>query len=575
MSEEIQVSQLNGNVNENVLVDGVNGVNLNDPQEGLVNGNGPSTSAPPTVLPTYDDIFPALASSPATPNGTSLPGQPGGFGISGLSTAGKARPTLKSSNVSKMYRLAPEERRHHRVTDQVLNRICNDIMRKTGTEITKMSSKDGTLSFLISGKDDAANQARRLIANEFQAQVTFSLNIPKEHHRIILGKAGKKLSELEQSTGTKIQIPKQDENSEAIRITGTKESIERAVHEINSISADASSRSVDRLVVPKIYHPFIFGPFNETLNAIMAETGAKVNIPPQMVMKDEITITGDRNAVKAAKDRVSAIYEDIEKNSQTVSIEVKKAQHKYIVGPKGSTLNEIFQSTGVSVEMPPPDTPSETIVLRGQPDKLSKALSVLFEKAHSETEEELVVPSWVQRHILGPKGAKFQALSRDFPKVNVNFDGEESLVKLSGPKEEVAKARQLLKQRADEIIAEISVEEIKVADSAHIKFIVGKNGANLKQIRDETKATIQVITDDDIGSRRGASSELGPQFIRIEGSKEAVSLAKAELEKLLNKLENEVTLELIIERRFYGQIIGSKGENIRDIRNKFNNVCAH
>ena len=61
-------------------------------------------------------------------------------------------------------------------------------------------------------------------------------------------------------------------------------------------------------------------------------------------------------------------------------MEVKKSQHKYIIGPKGNTLQEILETTGVSVEMPPLDSGSETIILRGEPDKLGPALTQVYAK---------------------------------------------------------------------------------------------------------------------------------------------------------------------------------------------------
>ncbi len=434
-----------------------------------------------------------------------------------------------------------------------------------------------------------------MLASEFQAQITQTFNVPKEHHRIILGKGGAKLSALEQSTGTKIQIPKQDDDSTAVRITGTRDSIEKAIHEIQLISNEAFSRHIERVTVPKIYHPFITGPFNRLLEAINRETGAKVNVPPVNVQRDEISITGERNAVLRAKERVLAVFEEKKRTCQTVSIEVKKPQHKYIVGPKGSTLNEIFETTGVSVEMPSSDSTAETIILRGEPEKLANALAVLYQKAHSETEVEIEVPGWIQRHLLGPKGVKFQELNAaEFPAVNVNLGIDEGRIRMNGPVKEVAKATEVLKARAAEIAALLAIEEIKISDAKHIKFIVGKNGGNLKQIREETNATINVIDEASSGgggenraygggksggggsggsNSPGASNPaLGPQFIRIEGTRESVAKAKAELQALLKKLENEVSYELVIERRFYGQIIGAKGEKIRDIRNKFNQV---
>lgn len=61
-----------------------------------------------------------------------------------------------------------------------------------------------------------------------------------------------------------------------------------------------------------------------------------------------------------------------EKRCTTVSVEVPKSQHKYVIGPRGSTISEILQTTGVSVEMPAPDSATGTITLRGPQEKLGQ-----------------------------------------------------------------------------------------------------------------------------------------------------------------------------------------------------------
>lgn len=67
-------------------------------------------------------------------------------------------------------------------------------------------------------------------------QASISISIPKEHHRFILGKSGIKLKELEKTTATKISVPNVADSSDKITITGTKEGIEKAVHEIKVTS---------------------------------------------------------------------------------------------------------------------------------------------------------------------------------------------------------------------------------------------------------------------------------------------------------------------------------------------------
>lgn len=86
------------------------------------------------------------------------------------------------------------------------------------------------------------------------------------------------------------------------------------------------------------------------------------------------------------------------RKTTTISVEVKKSQHKYIIGPKGNTLQEILEATGVSVEMPPLDSGSETIILRGEPDKLGPALTQVYAKVRRSEDREIFFDT--QHHYL-------------------------------------------------------------------------------------------------------------------------------------------------------------------------------
>ena len=73
-----------------------------------------------------------------------------------------------------------------------------------------------------------------------------------------------------------------------------------------------------------------------------------------------------------------------QKRLSSVAVEVKKSQHKYVIGTKGQNLQEILAETGVSVEVPPLDTPSDTITLRGDATKLGLALTAVYTKVSIE-----------------------------------------------------------------------------------------------------------------------------------------------------------------------------------------------
>ena len=76
-------------------------------------------------------------------------------------------------------------------------------------------------------------QAKRMVLNSLQTQGEIQLPIPREHYKYILGKGGLKLKNLELQSTAKIHISKE---TDLITITGTKEGIAMAKHEIQIIS---------------------------------------------------------------------------------------------------------------------------------------------------------------------------------------------------------------------------------------------------------------------------------------------------------------------------------------------------
>jgi hypothetical protein len=72
-----------------------------------------------------------------------------------------------------------------------------------------------------------------------------------------------------------------------------------------------SKQAYERISVPKMYHPFICGAHNEKVTALMNETGVRINIPPLSVQKDEITITGEKEGVMTAKERILNIHQEM------------------------------------------------------------------------------------------------------------------------------------------------------------------------------------------------------------------------------------------------------------------------
>ena len=107
-----------------------------------------------------------------------------------------------------------------------------------------------------------------------------------------------------------------NDTSDKITISGPKEGIDKAIHEIRIISDEQSKQSYEVLSIPKIYHPFITGPNNEYVNKMLAENASvRINVPPLPVMKDEISVAGETEGVQSVKNKIMDLFKDIVSSS--------------------------------------------------------------------------------------------------------------------------------------------------------------------------------------------------------------------------------------------------------------------
>ncbi|KAK1168684.1 vigilin-like [Acipenser oxyrinchus oxyrinchus] len=524
-------------------------------QEQLGAKDMPLGSEDEGALPTYRDAFPPLPEKAASPDGTQEP----------ANAWTKIRP-IKSSMITQVFHVPLEERKYKDMNqfgegDQA--KICVDIMYKTGAHLELSMAKDQGLSIMVSGKLDEVMRARKEIVSRLQTQASATVAIPKEHHRFVIGKNGEKLQELELKTATKIQIPRPDDTSNQIKISGTKEGIEKAKHEILLISAEQDKRAVERVTVEKVYHPFITGPFNKVVSEMMQETGARINIPPPSVNKTEIVITGEKEQVAQAVMLIKKIYEEKKKNVTTIAVEVKKSQHKYVIGPKGNSLHEILEKTGVSVEIPPTDSSSETVILRGEPDRLGQALTEVYAKANSYTLASVSAPSWLHRFIIGKKGQNLAKITQQMPKVHIEFTEGVDKITLEGPTKEMQQVQSQMEAIVIDLVSRMDYTEITVDPKFH-RHLIGKGGANINRIKDQYKVSVRIPPDNEKSN-----------LIRIEGDPQGVIEAKKELLELASRMENERTKDMIIEHRLHRTIIGQKGEKIKEVRDKFPEVIIN
>ncbi len=86
--------------------------------------------------------------------------------------------------------------------------------------------------------------------------------------------------------------------------------------------------------------------------------------------------------------------------------------------------------------------------------------------------------------------------------------------------------------------------------------ILGRGGASINEIKDNTDAQIDVDK---------ASDDSSLTNITVRGSKKAIAAAKTAILAISDQVTDEVNVTLNIENRFHRTLIGAGGQGLKDI----------
>jgi rRNA processing protein Krr1/Pno1 len=477
-------------------------------------------------------------------------------------TSAKVKP-IRSSNVSLVFHLPMDERASGgQPFGEKLSREqerCNQIAHETNTSIELSESKDGTLTVVLNGKREQTEEARRRVVVLLQQQASRELSIPKEFHRGLVGKEGRRLRELEEETDCHIVVPGRDQQSNIIKITGPRDGIEKAAHKIIMFSESQAKMATESVVIEREYWPWIRGANNEIVETMQSQYNVRVNIPPTSANNSVIVVSGEKEGVAKAAAQLKAIHEKAKAKLKVMTVEIPKAQHRYVIGPHGSGIQDILKQTNVSVEVPPEDVDSATITLRGDPVNLAAALPMVYQKATSIITITVPCPVWLHRWIIGVKGAGIRQIQGERQRCQIDFD-ENGTIIVHGPPEEVGPVEAQLSEMAKKMMKEMDSKVVKVAPQHH-RHIIGKQGGVVNKMKTEYNVQISI-----------PENSTNSDEIRIEGPKEGVAKAVKEITELASRIENERSKDIIIEQRFHRQIIGQGGSAVADLRAKFPGV---
>lgn len=534
-----------------------------------------STGSSSRPVVTYNDMFPSLPTAPAAAPIVSASWRPaivakkapvvaapissgkGGRGSS--SSANKAQPV--SLEFSSRMQIHPTEL--ETLPTGTRQDVIKGVMSYTNTVIEMQTNREGVITLLVQGKQPDVINAKRRISQRLMKQVEIKINVPKDYHRFLIGQGGKVRQEMEAKTNARIQIPKAEEETEDILVSGHLGAVQAARVEIFNIVSERTNVGSETLIIDKLYHVFLLNSdrlrqFQET-STVKIKFGTETN-------PDEVQISGKLQEVADAAALIDEIYGEKKRTTKSVSVGVNKKQHRFVIGSKGVNIQEILKATGCAIFVPQSSDPSDSITIVGEDSMILKALEMVMEKARSVSIDELPVSNATYQRYLSSSRGK-QRL-RDFEKdtkCQITFNG--TAVEVQGPPEEVPRVRPLVTDFIKGLKL-LTFDEIQIA-SELIKFVIGKDGQNIKKMKAEhdVEVIVPTLSDD---SSVGASESI--ETILLAGQKDKVKVVKDLLQKTVKEMANFVTETLQVDAKFHSAIIGAKGATIKKISEKYENV---
>ncbi|KAJ3188442.1 hypothetical protein HDU85_005593 [Gaertneriomyces sp. JEL0708] len=566
-----------------------------------------------------EELFPAL---PAAAPGKSPIGSWAAKGVNGPghlkpAPSGSSGP-IRASKVTERLEI-PAELQNRKLQNQkgkplTAAAVCKDIQGRFGTSIDiSTNSKTGVMTVLINGKPSAVKQTKREVVNALTIPVKESVYIPVSVRPHLVGKGGSNIRALAARTMTKIDIPRsQDEPSSApvdehddddmeqeVIIIGDYEGVTEAKREIESLVATRTSKRTVKLTVERSYLPFIAGPNGSQVQLLQLETGTRIHIPPFVATTDrpqnEILIVGERAGVLEAEARIKAIYDEVKRTTRSLVIPVKKRQHRFIIGPKGATLQEILDKTGCSVELPPSSDPAETVTIRGPDKMLSTAVALVIEKANSIVMDEIDVietiastidPELFLRFVYIKERAQLKAIESAHGATILqqkSSEGRPILELQAKRQDECDAARAELYALVKDWGTTLCFGAVEIPNGLH-KYVIGKGGQNITKVK-AMKEWEGRLVDVVVPHENDDSDEVIIVVKRVPGMKGGISASDKEASQLIEKVQKELeshasaladlsTQTINIDAKYHGRLIGAQGAALKELLLPYENAVS-
>ncbi|KAI1134137.1 putative RNA binding effector protein Scp160 [Hypoxylon sp. FL0543] len=413
-----------------------------------------------------------------------------------------------------------------------------DVASEAGKPRRQQAPDEVTIRGPKKGADEARDEIFSLYQYLKDNSFTATVTVQQKQLPSLIGSGGVGMDELRQTTGAKIDIPNErnetDDATVEIQIKGTKAQVAAAkkiIEEKRAVFDETVTKTVE---VDRKWHRNLIGPGGSTLRDIVIKAGGPedrklqartIQFPKQDADGNAIRIEGREDVVDKIIASIKALV--AERESQiTDTIEVPVEKHRALIGRGGETKRQLESQLKVSIDIPRQGSGQTGVTLVGQPADVEKAkehISTLIKEQQGET---IQIPR-KYHHAISDNGQFFRKLRNEY-KVTVDHAGH-----TVPPKPKLTSTR---------------------ADTGSLPLITDDAGS-------ATDAHSWMTIDT-------ASSEDGDIPWVLKGSQDSIEKAKKAITAALEQAQKNNTIGYLIlpDPSTYRHVIGQGGSKVNSIR---------
>lgn len=400
-------------------------------------------------------------------------------------------------------------------------------------------------------------------------------------HRQVMGQKLKNVTNIRKQHNVEVCFPALEDNDSFVVLVhesadgspDAHSAVSDAKQQIETLVAEAGTIATEKIDVPAKQHGLVMGKNNTTLNAITGGSDSVVRVLFGEPDQNSILVKGPKADVSRVVKDIQGVLEDAHNtevaNSHKIEFQFPAQFTKNLIGKGGANISKIRDELGVRIDV----GDEGKITVQGPQRNAEEAksrITLLGDRLADETTFRLKIPAEFHGQIIG-QGGKFVKRLEEKYQVQINFpragaeqpDDEEkpgkNEVTVKGGKKGATAARteiMELFEYENEHSHSVTIEVLQRA----VSQIVGKSGATINELKDETNTKIDIDRTD--GEEKSPDALVS---ITIVGKKSQVEKAKASIMEINKEVEDTVTRTLNVDPVHHRNLIGSGGANLRDI----------